>query len=235
MDTSTTTTPGFLTRDPIGYEGGIDLYRFVNGNPLHYLDPDGLVESSIDGIGLTKKCGELHVDWKNKASVGERFLVQLICFEINTVYCERKDGCCKGTRRDACKVCYFELLLDRNRRGRGNGENIDEWRYGGPPAPTVPAEWECGTRGSIKISTEIRGFGENANVALGVQGGPKKFYKCGNSSIQGNQESAPSDDPNVMTWWNTNTSSISTFVNLVWNCCGDNRQKGTYGTSEDVP
>jgi hypothetical protein len=40
---STTTTIGFLTRDPIGYLGGsLDLYGFVRGRTLHSVDPSGL-------------------------------------------------------------------------------------------------------------------------------------------------------------------------------------------------
>jgi len=42
-DTSTTTTIGLLSRDPIGYEGSQwNLYEYVGGNPLIGLDPSGL-------------------------------------------------------------------------------------------------------------------------------------------------------------------------------------------------
>jgi len=32
----------WINRDPLGEEGGSNLYGFVNNNPLYYLDPDGL-------------------------------------------------------------------------------------------------------------------------------------------------------------------------------------------------
>jgi RHS repeat-associated protein len=32
----------FIARDPIGYEGGINLYRYVNNKPTKYIDPSGL-------------------------------------------------------------------------------------------------------------------------------------------------------------------------------------------------
>jgi|GEM_PF-2893356 hypothetical protein len=42
---STTTTIGFLTRDPIGIEGSAwDLYEFVRGRSLGYLDPFGALQ-----------------------------------------------------------------------------------------------------------------------------------------------------------------------------------------------
>jgi len=34
----------WLTRDPIGEEGGINLYEFVGNDPINYIDPDGLVK-----------------------------------------------------------------------------------------------------------------------------------------------------------------------------------------------
>ncbi len=36
-------TRRFLTRDPIGYNGGVNLYGYVGGDPMNWVDPTGLV------------------------------------------------------------------------------------------------------------------------------------------------------------------------------------------------
>ena len=45
----------FLTRDPIGYQGGRNLIQYVNGRPLVKVDPRGLIQEQppLDGSGPT--------------------------------------------------------------------------------------------------------------------------------------------------------------------------------------
>ncbi len=41
-------TGRFLTRDPIGYQGGINLYGFTGNNPVNESDPNGTQEDAAD-------------------------------------------------------------------------------------------------------------------------------------------------------------------------------------------
>jgi RHS repeat-associated protein len=51
------TTGRYVTPDPIGLEGGINLWPYVAGNPLNWIDPDGLMRLPGDP-------SDLPPDWK---------------------------------------------------------------------------------------------------------------------------------------------------------------------------
>jgi len=38
----------FINKDPIGLAGGMNLYGYVGGNPVNWIDPNGLSWRDID-------------------------------------------------------------------------------------------------------------------------------------------------------------------------------------------
>jgi RHS repeat-associated protein len=53
----------FLQPDPIGYGGGMNLYAYVGGDPVNFIDPLGLRwQPRCVGDGVIEKCGVLWVE-----------------------------------------------------------------------------------------------------------------------------------------------------------------------------
>ncbi|MFP5259310.1 MAG: RHS repeat-associated core domain-containing protein [Acidobacteriota bacterium] len=44
------TTGRFIRRDPIGFSGGVNLYRYAANNPISRIDPSGLLSDDSGGI-----------------------------------------------------------------------------------------------------------------------------------------------------------------------------------------
>ncbi len=46
-------TGGYISTDPIGLRGGMNLYAYVENDPVNWIDPWGLAKISSGGIGPT--------------------------------------------------------------------------------------------------------------------------------------------------------------------------------------
>ncbi len=60
----------FLTRDPIGYLGGVNQYMYANGNPIGFRDPWGL-RADPEGGSVHSWTGAGWADWLRDQGVGE--------------------------------------------------------------------------------------------------------------------------------------------------------------------
>jgi len=64
MVTSTTTTTGFFTRDPIKYAGGWNLTSFCINTPLASVDPEGLRDCSAEQRACNKRAMDNYIACK---------------------------------------------------------------------------------------------------------------------------------------------------------------------------
>ena len=58
------TTGRYITPDPIGLEGGINLFAYVANNPLSFVDPFGLMGPRVGGGGPTGSSSEFRSKWR---------------------------------------------------------------------------------------------------------------------------------------------------------------------------
>ena len=61
----------WLTRDPIGYAGGSNLYGYVGGDPVNMTDPDGLVGNHISPQQIIRNQGDFQAIRSNIAGAWE--------------------------------------------------------------------------------------------------------------------------------------------------------------------
>jgi RHS repeat-associated protein len=59
----------YLTPDPLGLGGGANGYTYVSGNPLKYVDPEGLVLFAFDGTGNTDDTAWLSANGSSLSNV----------------------------------------------------------------------------------------------------------------------------------------------------------------------
>ena len=96
----------FISKDPIGFKGGINLYNYVDSNPLNFTDPFGLEKSDFSSLCKKtflplppKKSGEGCGDAKSDKYIPDLYLKA----------CQDHDKCydTPGVSRAQCDNNFF--------------------------------------------------------------------------------------------------------------------------------
>jgi len=104
-----------LTHDPIGYVGGVNLFEYVGGNPVRFVDPEGAEPITISsGIGLI----DLAIG-SGAIVAGEVLLPAIAGVGLGAiVYCQIDPEGCAAIYDDVSKSCNNIFS-----KGSGGGEH----------------------------------------------------------------------------------------------------------------
>jgi len=58
----------WLSHDPIGYDGGVNLFEYVGGNPVRFVDPSGL--GPLDIAQAVRDLSRNYIDMRNANTIG---------------------------------------------------------------------------------------------------------------------------------------------------------------------
>ena len=127
----------FQQRDPLGYDEGINLYQYVNSNPVNWIDPQGLEACRVETL---KK--DFEIPNRLKGFLKRIGLEELTSdLSLNLKAC---GGCCEETKKIG-----FSVDLDLSAKF--------EIKFGSPKFDFYSVQAKIGWYGAISLDESISG------------------------------------------------------------------------------
>lgn len=108
------------SKDPIGYRGGLNLFRYVDSNPFYWLDPSGLAKTLAEWVEYFREHRpQTTEEWEAWDEIKEReaFLKRI---RENEKHIWGQRIVTMPIDRIVDPIYYIDLFL----------QDVDDWRYG---------------------------------------------------------------------------------------------------------
>ena len=186
-------TRRFITEDPLGLSAGLNLYTYVDGDPMNRTDTRGLNGTALPVPGPIIKPTSGTTDWgKEWGDIMEKAIKSYEVEKIGAPQVPNKVYQTYGFKP-------MELMDERYKFG------LTAWNLEQNPS------WKNVGKSTAQLLKETSAGAEETAVTLGESGYSYKFYNMGKYSTVGNIQEA-NIIKNEILWTKTGTSSYEGIV-----------------------